>query len=102
LSSCSCAGNDERRREGVIRRAGNEEVWTGFGDVSGEQGNGRGRRWTARYKLRRRCGKQENEERVRERELGEEESSAVEGRRDLSPIYRGRGEGGSAGIIKHQ
>jgi hypothetical protein len=41
-------------------------------------------------------------ERERERELGEEESSAVEGRRDSSPIYRGRGEGGSASIIKHQ
>jgi hypothetical protein len=25
----------------------------GFRDVSGEQGNGRGRRWTARYKLQR-------------------------------------------------
>jgi hypothetical protein len=37
----------------VVRRAGNDEVWTGFEDVSGEQGNGRGRRWTARYKLRR-------------------------------------------------
>jgi hypothetical protein len=40
-------------------------------------------------------------ERERERELGEEESSAVGGRRDLSPIYRGRGEGESAGVIKH-
>jgi hypothetical protein len=37
----------------VVRRLGNDEVWTGFGHVSGEQGNGRGRRWTARYKLRR-------------------------------------------------
>jgi hypothetical protein len=37
----------------VVRQAGNDEVWTGFGDVSGEQGNGRGRRWTARYKLQR-------------------------------------------------
>jgi hypothetical protein len=27
---------DERRREGVVRQAGNDEVWTGFGDVSGE------------------------------------------------------------------
>jgi hypothetical protein len=42
-----------------------------------------------------------NGESERERELGEEESSAVGGRRDPSPIYRGRGEGESAGIIKH-
>ena len=37
----------------MVRRAGNDEVWTGFGDVSGEQGNMRDRRWTASYKLRR-------------------------------------------------
>jgi hypothetical protein len=37
----------------VVRWAGNDEVWTGFRDISGEQGNGHGRRWTARYKLRR-------------------------------------------------
>jgi hypothetical protein len=37
----------------VVRRACNDEVWTGFGDVSGEQGYGRSRRWTARYKLQR-------------------------------------------------
>jgi hypothetical protein len=73
----------------VVRRAGNDEVWTGFGDVSSEQGNGRGRRWTARYKLRRVStdsgddgdggDELESGERVRESELGEggeERSSA--------------------------
>jgi hypothetical protein len=42
-----------------------------------------------------------NGESATERELREEESSVVGGRRDPSPIYRGRGEGESAGVIKH-
>jgi hypothetical protein len=46
LDSCSCAAMNVD--EG-FRRAGNDEVWTGFGDVSGEQGNECDRRWTARY-----------------------------------------------------
>jgi hypothetical protein len=32
---------DKRRRARVVRRTSNDEVWTGFGHVSGEQGNGR-------------------------------------------------------------
>jgi hypothetical protein len=47
-------------------------------------------------------GERGNGESARERKLGEEESSAVGGRRDSSPIYRGRGEGESASVIKHQ
>jgi hypothetical protein len=47
-------------------------------------------------------GERGNGESARERKLGEEESSAVGGRRDSSPIYRGRGEGESADVIKHQ
>jgi hypothetical protein len=46
-------------------------------------------------------GEHGNGESARERELGKEESSAVGGRRDPSPIYRGRGEGESASIFKH-
>jgi hypothetical protein len=80
------------------RRAARMELRRGSTD-SGADGDGVD-------ELRRRCGRVGE----RERELGEEESSGrggeerssvVGGRRDLSPIYRGRGEGESTGVIKH-
>jgi hypothetical protein len=88
-------------------------VWPGCVDGEAPAGNADGehelRRGSTDSKtdsdgvdeLQRRHGKQESEERVRERELREEKSSVVEGRRDPSPIYRGRGEGerGSAGVM---
>jgi hypothetical protein len=69
-----------------VGRAGNDEVWTRFGHVSGEQGNGRGRRWTARYKLRQGSTDsgdelqraREWEMHEREREFGEEERKGVQ------------------------
>ena len=70
---------DDRRRNsgGVFRR------WSAN---SGEQGNGRGRRWTARYKLRRvttansdelHCESEEGER--RESELGQAEGEGSVG-----------------------
>jgi hypothetical protein len=64
------------------------EAWTGFGHISDEQGNGRGRRWTARYKLWR----------ITTANSGELHCESEGGERRESELGQAEGEG-SVGVL---